>query len=71
MKLWKKVDWLILLFLLAMFVVVNSSLYTSRMFGVNSAVGNIPMWIPHGAVSAGYALIALLCVRLLINGRRP
>ncbi len=68
---WLRIFELVLVIVLAVFVVVNSSLYTSRMFGVNSAVGGIPMWIPHGAVAAGYALIGLLGVRLLINGRRP
>ncbi len=62
---------LAIVIVLAVFVVVHSSLYTARMVGVNSAVGGIPMWIPHSAVAAGYALITLLCIRLLINGRRP
>ncbi len=68
---WLRVVELVLVIVLAVFVVVNSSIYTARMFGVYSAVGGIPMWIPHGAVAAGYALIALIGARLLMNGRRP
>jgi C4-dicarboxylate transporter DctQ subunit len=61
---------LVLLLVLAGFVVVQSWSYTARMLDVSSAVAGIPMWVPHSAVIAGYALLALICVRHLIKGAR-
>ena len=61
---------LVLLLVLAVFVIVNSWAYTARMLGISSAVAGIPMWVPHGAVIAGYALLALVCVRHLVRGAR-
>lgn len=50
---------------LAGFVVVQSSRYSAQMFslGRTSDVGGIPMWIPHGAVTLGFALILVLSLR--------
>ncbi len=53
---------------LAGFVLWNSSYYVKQMFifGRVSDMGRVPMWIPHGAVAAGFGLITLIaCVRLL------
>jgi TRAP-type C4-dicarboxylate transport system permease small subunit len=61
---------LVLLLVLAGFVIVNSWAYTARMLGISSAVAGIPMWVPHGAVIAGYALLAIICVRHLARGAR-
>ena len=47
---------------LAGFVLWNSSYYVKQMFifGRVSDMGRVPMWIPHGAVAAGFGLIALV-----------
>ncbi len=54
--------------ILAGFVLWNSSYYVKQMFifGRVSDMGRIPMWIPHGAVAAGFGLITLVtCLRLI------
>ena len=56
---------------LGAFVVYHSANYTAQMFSVMSAIGGIPMWIPHSAVVVGYALIVLICVRQVWTGGRP
>jgi TRAP-type C4-dicarboxylate transport system permease small subunit len=47
------------------FTVVQSWRYSAQMFalGRTSDVGAIPMWIPHGAVTLGFALIFLVSLR--------
>lgn len=52
---------LALLVALAGFVVVQSWRYSAQMFalGRTSDVGGIPMWLPHGAVALGFALILI------------
>jgi TRAP-type C4-dicarboxylate transport system permease small subunit len=53
---------------LAGFVLWNSTYYAQQMFnfGRVSDMGRVPMWIPHGAVAAGFGLIAFVaCLRLL------
>ena len=44
------------------FTLVQSWRYSAQMFalGRTSDVGGIPMWIPHGAVTLGFALILIL-----------
>ena len=60
--------------ILASFVLWNSTYYAQQMFnfGRVSDMGRVPMWIPHGAVAAGFGLIALVaCLRLsqMLTGR--
>ena len=62
---------LVTIVVLGAFVVVQSVRYTGQMFSVLSAIGGIPMWIPHSAVAVGYALIVLLCIRHVWTGGRP
>jgi TRAP-type transport system small permease protein len=53
---------------LASFVLWNSTFYAEQMFifGRVSDMGQVPMWIPHGAVAAGFGLIAFVaCLRLV------
>lgn len=53
---------------LASFVLWNSTYYAKQMFnfGRVSDMGQVPMWIPHGAVAAGFGLIAFVaCLRLV------
>jgi|SRR3974390_444184 len=53
---------------LAGFVLWNSSYYVKQMFifGRVSDMGRVPMWIPHGAVAAGFGLICIVtCLRLI------
>jgi TRAP-type C4-dicarboxylate transport system permease small subunit len=53
---------------LASFVLWNSTYYANQMFtfGRVSDMGRVPMWIPHGAVAAGFGLIAFVaCLRLV------
>jgi len=65
---------LVAIVILASFVLWNSTFYAQQMFvfGRVSDMGRVPMWIPHGAVAAGFGLIALIsCLRLvqLLAGR--
>ncbi|MGQ0651213.1 MAG: TRAP transporter small permease [Betaproteobacteria bacterium] len=59
------------LVLLAGFAVVQSARYTWQMaaLGRTSDVGGIPMWIPHSAVLAGFALIAVVAVTHALRRR--
>ena len=54
----------ILLLILAGFVVSQSYFYASQMFriGRTSDMAGVPMWIPHGSVALGFALIMLIAV---------
>ena len=66
----------LLLILLAGFVLSQSYFYTLQMFRIGRAsdMAGIPMWIPHGAVALGFALILLIaCWRLatIITQREP
>ena len=54
--------------ILASFVLWNSTYYAQQMFnfGRVSDMGRVPMWIPHGAVAAGFGLIAFVaCLRFV------
>ena len=58
---------LVVLITLAGFVLWQSSQYAWQMyvFGRVSDMAGVPMWIPHGAVAAGFGLIAIAsCLRL-------
>jgi TRAP-type transport system small permease protein len=59
---------LLLLFGLASFVVVQSIRYAAQMFAIaaRSSAADIPMWLPHSAVAAGFALIALVALRRVV-----
>lgn len=62
----------LLLIALAGFVVSQSYFYAAQMLrlGRISDMAGIPMWIPHGTVLVGFALILLLAVwRLITIGR--
>ena len=54
-----------LIVILGAFVVVQSWRYAAQMFAIGrtSDVGDIPMWIPHGAVTLGFALILVSALR--------
>jgi TRAP-type C4-dicarboxylate transport system permease small subunit len=56
---------ILLLVIVAGFTLVQSWRYSAQMFalGRTSDVGGIPMWIPHGAVTLGFALILVLSFR--------
>jgi len=57
----------VVLVLLAGFVLSQSYLYAGQMLriGRTSDMAGVPMWIPHGAVGLGFALILLIaCWRL-------
>lgn len=59
----------ILLVVLAGFVLSQSYFYAAQMFriGRTSDMAGVPMWIPHGFVALGFALILLIaCWRLVI-----
>ena len=62
--------------ILTAFVLWNSTYYAEQMFDIGrvSDMAQVPMWIPHGAVAAGFGLMAFIaCVRLVqvLAGRRP
>jgi TRAP-type transport system small permease protein len=64
----------VLLILLAGFVLSQSYFYARQMFriGRTSDMAGVPMWIPHGTVALGFALMLLLALwRLLavLRGR--
>lgn len=52
----------LLLIFLAAFVIFQSYLYASQMFrlGRISDMAGVPMWIPHGFIALGFALILLV-----------
>ena len=61
--------------ILTAFVLWNSTYYAKQMFNIGrvSDMAQVPMWIPHGAVAAGFGLMALIaCLRLVqaLAGRR-
>jgi len=65
---------LAVIIVLAGFVLWNSTYYAHQMFnfGRVSDMGQVPMWIPHGAVAMGFGLIAFVaCLRLvqILTGR--
>jgi TRAP-type C4-dicarboxylate transport system permease small subunit len=64
----------LLLIVLAGFVVSQSWFYASQMFriGRTSDMAGVPMWIPHGTVALGFALILLVAAwRLTTVARDP
>lgn len=70
-----KVLELLLVLVLMGFVLYQSFDYTMRMhaIGRTSDTAGVPMWIPHGSVALGFALVALvslwLCVKLVRTGK--
>jgi TRAP-type C4-dicarboxylate transport system permease small subunit len=54
-----------LIVIMGSFVLVHSWRYAAQMFAIGrtSDVGDIPMWIPHGAVTLGFALILVSALR--------
>lgn len=56
---------IVLVLAAAGFVVVQSWRYSAQMFAIGrtSDLGGIPMWIPHGAVALGFALILVTALR--------
>ena len=59
----------LLLITVAGFVVTQSFFYARQMLriGRTSDMAGVPMWIPHGAVAAGFALILIVTARRLIG----
>jgi len=59
----------ILLIVLAGFVLSQSYFYASQMLriGRTSDMAGIPMWIPHGSVALGFALILLIAAWRLVT----
>jgi TRAP-type C4-dicarboxylate transport system permease small subunit len=63
-----KIAELVAIVILAAFVLWNSTYYAKQMFNIGrvSDMAQVPMWIPHGAVAAGFGLMALIaCLRLV------
>ena len=63
-----KIAELAVIVILAGFVLWNSTYYAKQMFNIGrvSDMAQVPMWIPHSAVAAGFGLMALIaCVRLV------
>ncbi len=58
----------LLLIALACFVLSQSYFYASQMLrlGRTSDMAGVPMWIPHGAVALGFALIVLIAFWRLV-----
>jgi TRAP-type C4-dicarboxylate transport system permease small subunit len=64
----------LLLIALAVFVITQSFFYARQMLriGRTSDMAGVPMWIPHGAVALGFALIVIVTAwRLVGIVRRP
>jgi TRAP-type C4-dicarboxylate transport system permease small subunit len=62
-----------LLIVLAVFVLSQSWFYAGQMLriGRTSDMAGVPMWIPHGFVALGFALILLMtCWRLIVVAAR-
>jgi TRAP-type C4-dicarboxylate transport system permease small subunit len=71
-----KIAELAVIVILAGFVLWNSTYYAEQMFNIGrvSDMAQVPMWIPHGVVAAGFGLMALIAgLRLveLITGHTP
>jgi len=63
-----KISELVVIVILTAFVLWNSTYYAERMFDIGrvSDMAGVPMWIPHGAVAAGFGLMAIIgCMRLV------
>jgi len=62
----------LLLIAIASFVLTQSFYYARQMLriGRTSDMAGVPMWIPHGAVAAGFALILIVTVWRLIGMAR-
>ena len=58
----------ILLIVLAAFVLSQSCFYASQMWRIGRAsdMAGVPMWIPHGSVALGFALILLIAAWRLV-----
>ena len=59
----------LLLIIIAGFVLTQSFFYARQMLriGRTSDMAGVPMWIPHGAVAAGFGLILIVTVWRLIG----
>jgi TRAP-type C4-dicarboxylate transport system permease small subunit len=59
----------LLLIALAGFVLSQSYIYASQMLrlGRTSDMAGVPMWIPHGSVALGFALILLIAIWRLVT----
>jgi len=59
----------LLLIVIAGFVLTQSYFYASQMLriGRTSDMAGVPMWIPHGAVALGFALILIVTAWRLIG----
>src|ERR1700755_1667497 len=59
----------VLLIVLAGFVLSQSYFYASQMLKIGRAsdMAGVPMWIPHGAVALGFALIMLIAAWHLVG----
>jgi TRAP-type transport system small permease protein len=64
---------LLLLAVVAGFVVCQSYFYALQMLriGRTSDMAGVPMWIPHGTVALGFALILIVAVWGLVRIARP
>ena len=62
---------LVCVLVLAAFVLWNSTNYAAQMFALGrvSDMANIPMWIPHAVVAAGFGLIGVAACRYLLRAR--
>jgi TRAP-type C4-dicarboxylate transport system permease small subunit len=60
---------LAVILILTAFVLWNSTYYAMQMFNIGrvSDMARVPMWIPHGAVAAGFGLIALVAGLRLVQ----
>jgi TRAP-type C4-dicarboxylate transport system permease small subunit len=54
----------IIFFVVTVFVAIESFLYAAKMFtlGQTSDMARIPMWLPHGAIVLGFALMAVMAL---------
>lgn len=71
-----KIAELVVIVILTTFVLWNSTYYAKQMFDIGrvSDMAQVPMWIPHGVVAAGFGLMALIaCLRLveIVTGHAP
>ena len=63
---------LVAMLVLCFFVMVQSQDYAMRMhdIGKTSDTAGLPMWIPHGTLALGFALIVVVCFWQLCIGTR-
>ena len=60
---------LVVFLVMSVFVVAESTAYTSRLFaiGQTSDMAGIPMWLPHSAILIGFAMMGVMTIAAIVK----